>query len=228
MLRAAHRAHRTVGGHPSCHVASAAKKSSRQCRKAAAAATTAAGAAEALPLMKMKLGLPQAEADKMMTPTMAHIMRIISQHGAAPSQFRSQPIPRTPLSLPYHCTQNPSPRVPLDRTSLTLTVMFGCGLQGAPAPPGLPHLPQSSVCAAVRCNCNNFACHKPQIEFRAPFLPTTTSANNSSTLFVSKAENWVYYALQKLKLFLELKYWLLIITISVDKHRVHISQSVQM
>lgn len=40
--------------------------------------------AEALPLMKMKLRLPQADPDKMMTLTMAHIMRIISQRSAEP------------------------------------------------------------------------------------------------------------------------------------------------
>lgn len=62
--------------------------------------------AEALPLMKMKmkLRLPQADPDKMMTLTMAHIMRIISQRSAEPvPESGAYPASYTspPLSL-YH------------------------------------------------------------------------------------------------------------------------------
>lgn len=97
-------------------------------------------------LMKMKLRLPQAEADKMMTLTMAHIMRIISQRIRVSSGASAKSQALYCLScvslclLLLHCTSH-SPRVPLDRTSLSLTVMFACGLRGAPNP--LPPFPST-------------------------------------------------------------------------------------
>lgn len=94
--------------------------------------------AEALPLMKMKLRLPQADPDKMMTLTMAHIMRIISQRSAEPvPESAAYPASYTspPLSL-YQATPV-TPATPALRPNVTQADSNVC-LWSPGCPPPIP------------------------------------------------------------------------------------------